>query len=184
MSVNTGGSRVTGGEISLTGRWKTRSFQADVITGYTYTNPISTTPDYNYSPQDEGLEATYLSTSHDTTGMILKYRSPHVFRFDVQITGQKWFGGFSARYQTALQNFDQAFIEFEEQGFVQWGVQQWLDENPRLPWIFDARVGREWPSGHKLSLIMSNLTNAEYAVRPMAMEAPRLTSLMYTYQIN
>ena len=182
MSVNTGGSRVTGGEISLTGRWTTRSFQADVITGYTYTNPVSTTPNYNYSPR--GLETTYLSTSYDTTGMVLKYRSPHVFRFDVQLSGQKWFGGFSARYQTALQNFDAAFIEFEEQGFVQWGVQQWLDENPRLPWVFDARIGREWPSGHKLTLVMSNLTNAEYAVRPMAMEAPRLTSLMYTYQIN
>ena len=184
MSVNTGGSRVTGSEISLTGRWTTRKFQADIITGYTYTNPISTTPDYNYNPQEDGLATTYLSTSHDTTGHLLKYRSPHVFRFDVQLSGQKWFGGLSARYQTALHNFDQAFIEFEEQGFVQWGVQQWLDENPDLPWIIDARLGREWPNGHKLSVLINNITNAEYAIRPMAMESPRLTSLMYTYQIN
>jgi len=182
--VNTGGSRVTGSEISLTGRWTTRKFQADIITGYTYTNPISTTPDYNYNPQEDGLATTYLSTSHDTTGHLLKYRSPHVFRFDVQLSGQKWFGGLSARYQTALHNFDQAFIEFEEQGFVQWGVQQWLDENPDLPWIIDARFGREWPNGHKLSVLINNITNAEYAIRPMAMESPRLTSLMYTYQIN
>ena len=184
MSVNTGGSKVTGAETSITGRWTTSKFQADFITGYTYTNPVSTTPDYNYNPQADGLPTTYLSTSHDTTGMILKYRSPHVFRFDVQVSGQKFFGGVSARYQTALNNFDQAFIEFEEQGFVEWGVQQWLDENPGLPWIFDARIGREWPNGHKLSLVMNNLTNAEYAIRPMAMEAPRLTSLMYTYQID
>lgn len=184
MSVNTGGSKVTGAETSITGRWTTSKFQADFITGYTYTNPVSTTPDYNYNPQADGLPTTYLSTSHDTTGMILKYRSPHVFRFDVQVSGQKFFGGVSVRYQTALNNFDQAFIEFEEQGFVEWGVQQWLDENPGLPWIFDARIGREWQNGHKLSLVMNNLTNAEYAIRPMAMEAPRLTSLMYTYQID
>lgn len=184
MSVNTGGSSVTGAETSITGRWTTSKFQADFITGYTYTNPISTTPDYNYNPQGDGLETTYLSTSQDTTGMLLKYRSPHVFRFDVQVSGQRFFGGVSARYQTALHNFDKAFIEFEEQGFVQWGVQQWLDENPDLPWIFDARIGREWSNGHKLSLVISNLTNAEYAIRPMAMEAPRLTSLMYTYQID
>lgn len=184
MSVNTGGSSVTGGEVSLTGRWTTRRFQADVITGYTYTNPISTTPDLNYNPKESGLATSYLSTSHDTTGYILKYRSPHVFRFDVQVAGQRWFGGLSARYQTALQNFDQAFIEFEQQGFVQWGVQDWLTEHPRLPWILDMRLGREWPSGQKLSLVISNLTNAEYAIRPMAMESPRLTSLMYTYQIK
>ena len=116
--------------------------------------------------------------------MLLKYRSPHVFRFDVQVSGQKFFGGLSARYQTALRNFDKAFIEFEEQGFCGMGRKQWLDENPELPWIFDARIGREWTNGHKLSLVISNLTNAEYSIRPLAMEAPRLTSLMYTYQID
>ncbi len=187
MSANTGGSRVTGIETSINGRLTTRTFQADFITGYTFTNPVSTTPEYNYNPDSEGGPTTYLNTSYDTTGMLLKYRSPHVFRFDVQVSGQKFFGGFSARYQTALRNFDAAFIEFEENpnlSGINWGVRGWLEENPNLPWIFDARIGREWPNGHKLSLIISNLTNAEYAIRPMAMEAPRLTSLMYTYQID
>ena len=59
-----------------------------------------------------------------------------------------------------------------------------LEENPELPWVFDARIGREWTNGHKLSLVISNLTNAEYSIRPLSMEAPRLTSLMYTYQID
>ncbi|MGB1122631.1 MAG: TonB-dependent receptor [Flavobacteriales bacterium] len=187
MSANTGGSRVSGIETSITGRWTTRSFQADFITGYTYTNPISTTPDYNYNPDPEGATTTYMSTSYNTEGMLLKYRSPHVVRFDVQVSGQKFFGGMSMRYQTALKNFDAAFIEFEESSNlsgINWGVRGWLEEHPELPWIFDARFGREWPNGHKLSLVISNLTNAEYTIRPLAMEAPRLTSLMYTYQID
>ena len=50
MSANTGGSSVTGAETSITGRWTTRKFQADFITGYTYTNPISTTPDTTTIP--------------------------------------------------------------------------------------------------------------------------------------
>ncbi len=187
MSANTGGSRVTGVETSITGRLTTRSFQADFITGYTYTNPISTTPEYNYNPDPDGTPTTYLSTSYNTDGMLLKYRSPHVFRFDVQVSGQKFFGGLSARYQTALKNFDAAFIEFEEDSNlsgINWGVRGWLEENPELPWVFDARIGREWTNGHKLSLVISNLTNAEYSIRPLSMEAPRLTSLMYTYQID
>ena len=28
-------------------------------------------------------------------------------------------------------------------------------------------------NGHKLSLVISNLTNAEYSIRPLSMEAPR-----------
>jgi hypothetical protein len=119
--------------------------------------------------------------------LILKYRSPHVFRFDAQISGAKWFGGLSLRYQTNLQNFDQAFISFEENpaiSNINWGARDWLEQNPALPWIIDARFGREWSNGHKITLLMNNITNEEYAIRPMAMEAPRLTTLMYTYEIN
>lgn len=188
MSVNTGGSRVTGGEISINGRLQLDRVRIDILTGYTYTNPVSTTPDLNYNPDStSNYAATYYGTSHDTTGLILKYRSPHVFRFDAQISGEKWFGGLSARYQTNLRNFDQAFISFEENpaiSGINWGARDWLEQNPSLPWIIDARFGREWSNGHKVTLIVNNIANQEYAIRPMAMEAPRLTTLMYTYEIN
>ena len=188
MSVNTGGSKVTGGEISINGRLQMDRVRIDVLTGYTYTNPVSTTPGFNYNPDStSNYAATYYGTSHDTTGLILKYRSPHVFRFDAQVSGAKWFGGLSVRYQTNLRNFDQAFISFEENpaiSGINWGARDWLEENPSLPWIIDARFGREWSNGHKVTLVMNNITNEEYAIRPMAMEAPRLTTLMYTYEIN
>jgi iron complex outermembrane receptor protein len=188
MSVNTGGSKVTGGEISINGRLQMDRVRIDVLTGYTYTNPVSTTPGFNYNPDTtSNYAATYYSTSHDTTGLILKYRSPHVFRFDAQISGAKWFGGLSARYQTNLRNFDQAFIAFEENpaiSGINWGARAWLEQNPSLPWVIDARFGREWSNGHKITLVMNNIANAEYAIRPMSMEAPRLTTLMYTYEIN
>ena len=188
MSVNTGGSKVTGAEISINGRLQMDRIRVDVLTGYTYTNPVSTTPGYNYNPDStSNYAATYYATSHDTTGLILKYRSPHVFRFDAQISGEKWFGGLSMRYQTNLQNFDQAFISFEEDpaiSNINWGAREWLEQNPSLPWIIDARIGREWSNGHKITLVINNITNEEYAIRPMSMEAPRLTTLMYTYEIN
>ena len=59
-------------ETSITGSWTTKKFQADFITGYTYTNPVSTTPDTTTTPNPDGLETTYSSTSQDTTGMLLK----------------------------------------------------------------------------------------------------------------
>lgn len=185
-SINTGESRVTGAEISIMGRHETDRVRLDLIAGYTYTRPISLSPDYNYNPDPNGTVTTYYNTSHDTTNLILKYRSPHLVRFDLQATAAKWFGGVSVRYQSQLQNFDEAFIKFEAEDIVdiEWGLADWLDTHPRSPWLVDIRIGRQWNEHHRLSIIVSNLANAEYVIRPLAIEPPRLTQIMYTYEIK
>ena len=53
-----------------------------------------------------------------------------------------------------------------------------------LPWIVDLRAGVNLTEQHKLSVVISNLTNAEYAIRPLAIEAPRLVNVVYTYELN
>ena len=168
------------------GRHETDRVRLDLIAGYTYTRPISLSPDYNYNPDPNGTVTTYYNTSHDTTNLILKYRSPHLVRFDLQATAAKWFGGVSVRYQSQLQNFDEAFIKFEAEDIadIEWGLADWLDTHPRSPWLVDIRIGRQWNEHHRLSIIVSNLANAEYVIRPLAIEPPRLTQIMYTYEIK
>jgi outer membrane receptor protein involved in Fe transport len=181
-SLNTGESQVRGAEISLMGQAKwgnNDQHSLDLLTGYTYTNPISLTPEFNYGG---GLSTTYLGTSHDTTGHILKYRSPHLVRFDAQWTHPKGFIGLSARYQSVIKNFDLAFITFD--GLVDWGLADWVDEHPALPWIIDLRVGFNVSDHSRLSVVVSNLLNEEYSIRPLAIEAPRLVNVVYTYEIE
>jgi len=181
-SLNTGESQVRGAEISLTGQAKwggQDQHTLDILTGYTYTNPISLTPDFNYG---DGEEVNYLGTSYDPTGHILKYRSPHLVRFDAQWTHPKGFVGVSARYQSVLQNFDQAFIIFD--GLADWGLEDWLDDHPTLPWIIDLRVGFNVSDHSRLSVVVSNLLNEEYSIRPLAIESPRLVNVVYTYEIE
>jgi len=183
-SLNTGESQVRGVEVSLMGQAKWGSndqHTLDILTGYTYTNPISLTPDYNYG---DGVTTTYLGTSYDTTGHILKYRSPHLVRFDAQWTHPKGFVGVSARYQSVLQNFDKAFVTFEDLEFVDWGLNDWLEDHPTLPWIIDLRVGFNLSDHSRLSVVVSNLLNEEYSIRPLAIEAPRLVNVVYTYEIE
>ena len=183
-SLNTGESQVRGVEVSLMGQAKWGSndqHSLDILTGYTYTNPISLTPEYNYG---EGVTTTYLGTSYDTTGHLLKYRSPHLVRFDAQWTHPKGFVGVSARYQSVLQNFDKAFVTFEELEFVDWGLRDWLEDHPTLPWIIDLRVGFNVNENSQLSVVVSNLLNEEYSIRPLAIEAPRLVNVVYTYEIE
>ncbi len=186
-SLNTGESQVVGAEVSLMGQLKWGAddqHSIDLLTGYTYTNPISLTPYLNYDPDSTNLSTTYIGTSHDTTGYLLKYRSPHLVRFDAQWTFPKGFLGVSARYQSVLKNFDEAFVSFEEFGFVDWGLNDWLDKNPTLPWLIDVRFGLNVNDQSKISLVVSNLLNEEYSIRPLAIEAPRLVNLVYTYEFQ
>ena len=188
-SLNTGRSRVSGWEVSWVGRAKWGASTIDMLAGYTYTNPVSLTPDYLYSVVtnangDTVGGANYNNTSRDTTGNVLKYRSQNLVRLDAEWRKGDWFVGVSARYQSALRNIDQAWLTFEELGVVDWGLQTWLDNNPTLPWIWDFRAGYNVAENHKLSLVVSNLTNAEYSIRPLAIEAPRLVNVVYTYEVH
>ena len=201
-SLNTGTSRVTGWETALMGRATWGETTLDLLTGYTYTNPITLTPDSVYgfgtNPLTGGAiqPVSYNNTSYDTTGQVLKYRSQHLFRFDAELRRPKWFLGFSARYQSALQNIDQAWLGFEQSSSdLNWGLEDWLEEHSRfnyrtgrrelvLPWVFDMRLGWNVTDLHKLSLVVSNLTNAEYSIRPLAIESPRLVNVVYTYELQ
>ena len=208
-SLNTGRSRVTGWETSIMGRATWGETTLDVLAGYTYTNPISLTPDYAYAAVLNGTDTlgvmTYNSTSFDIesvpldedillitsdsvfapAGNLLKYRSQHLVRFDAEVRRDNWFLGMSVRYQSALQNIDKAWLAFEQAlPDIDWGLQTWLTDNPRQPWIVDARVGLNVSEHHKMSVVVSNLTNAEYSIRPLAIEAPRLVNVVYTYEIH
>ena len=188
-SLNTGSSRVTGWETSLMGRATWGETTLDVLAGYTYTNPVSLTPDYLYSVTTNAAGdtvggASYNNTSLDTTGQVLKYRSQNLVRFDAELRRGPWFLGASARYQSALQNIDAAWLFFEQLGVVDWGLGTWLADNPNLPWIWDFRAGINLSDHHKMSLVVSNLTNAEYSIRPLAIESPRLVNLVYTYELK
>ena len=188
-SLNTGESVVRGAEVSLMGQAKfgsDKQHTIDVIAGYTYTNPTCSTPDYNYNTSTGALqtELSYLTTSFDTTNYILKYRSQHLVRFDAQWTHSKGYAGVSARYQSAIQNFDKAFVDIEDYDpNINWGLAQWIEHNPKQPWIVDMRVGWELKDTHKVAIVASNLFNKEYAIRPLAIEAPRLVNLVYTYEL-
>lgn len=216
-SVNTGQSLVTGAEVSVMGQAEVGEKTISLLAGYTYTNPVSLTPRLDYNTEDNDFAdstITFMNTSSDPSNNILKYRSQHLVRFDMEVSNEKGFLGVSARYQSALQNVDVAFLDMERMGLVDWGLMEWLsmnydneterwgyydyEINPeteeafgwsdepvyKLPWIIDMRAGTNVSENAKVSLVVSNLLNAEYSIRPLAIEAPRLVNLVYTYEIK
>ena len=188
-SVNTGGAKVTGYEFELGGKGKIGGVDIGVLAGYTHTTPISTTPDQVYS-RSAGLGAlpySYNTTSSNTDDNILKFRVRDMFRSDIQLTYHKVFCGFSVRYNSHVRNIDKVFIDLDESAnaalALHTGVSSWMQTHTTGTTLVDVRAGVDLTKEVRLSVIVNNLTNEVYALRPLAIEAPRTFQVQMTFEL-
>ncbi len=191
-SVNTGKARIQGAELSVMGQGKIGEVDLMLMSGYTYTLPVSTTPDFSYGipPNGEFEELkvpeqyTYKTTSSDTTNNILKYRMQHLIRADISAKWNSFMLGWSVRYNSHMQNIDRAFEDLETVSVANFqpGISKWRNENRDGDYVIDMRAGYTFKSRHRLSIVVSNLLNREYSIRPLAIEEPRLTTIQYSVE--
>jgi iron complex outermembrane receptor protein len=199
-SLNTGGARVTGLELELTARGRLKNVDLMMLMGYTHTRPVSTTPDLTYAEPVPGPPlpgstdpyiivpaSTYTNTSSDPTDDILKFRVEDLFRADVQAEYRILFVGGSLRYNSHVQNIDQAFVGLDEEPLTEdilpTGISGWMDTHTTGDWIVDARIGTKLGGHARVTFIVNNLTNEVYAIRPLAIEAPRSMQVQLTYAL-
>lgn len=185
-SVNTGTSRVSGAEVSVMGEGKIGAVRIQTLCGYTYTLPVSLTPKHEYAP---GI--TYLNTSSDTTDYLLKYRMQHLVRADLEFNYAKLIGGVSFRYNSFMKNIDNIFLLLDKDaenpnslGLLPTGIAEWRRTHNRGDYVIDVRLGYRLSRHHKLSLVVNNLLNREYTIRPLLIEKPRTVSVQYAFSYN
>jgi outer membrane receptor for ferric coprogen and ferric-rhodotorulic acid len=80
-------------------------------------------------------------------------------------------------------NIDNAF-EFLETNVPEVfnpGIVNWRQENNRGDYVVDMRVAYKVNDHHRIALVVNNLLNREYAIRPLSIEEPRLTTIQYTF---
>jgi len=192
-SLNTGKARVRGAECSIMGTGKiNEQFSIDVLGGYTYTQPISLTPSMQYAQQDSVniyyipllAKPSYLSTSSQSQNNILKYRMQHLFRWDIAARWKKWNTGISFRYNSHMQNIDIAFQELERQfpSLFNPGIQEWRDTHTTGDYVIDLRLGRQFKNS-SLSLVVNNVLNRIYSMRPLALEDTRNFAVQYSINL-
>ena len=153
------------------------------LIGQTLLDPVSLTPDSVYAefPTVPG-GVSYLSTSSDTTGHVLKYRIRNTFRANLSLQHENgWTIGWNAARNTSIQNIDKAFLDIEELGLLQYGLIDWLGDRKDAQWLHDVQVGRKFNDQHHVELIVRNAANLSYALRPLAAEANRLWMVRYTF---
>lgn len=184
-SLNTGGAKVNGYEFELAGKGAVGKVDLTMMLGYTHTLPVSTTPDEVYASSDiPGSfwpDATYTNTSSDPTDNILKYRVQNLFRGDVQAQYKRFAPGVSVRYNSHVQNIDQAFLFIDTPILIPTGVVGWMDTHNTGDWLVDVRLAYDLQKDLRVAFLVNNLTNEVYAIRPMSIEAPRSFQVMLTY---
>lgn len=173
-SLNTGEAKVTGTDISLSGGGRINDLNIRILSGYTYTRPVSLTPDFEYGP-----DLNYLNTSSDTTDNILKYRFQHLLRSDIELEYKNILFGTSARYSSFMQNIDLVFLTLDDAGILQTGLNDFRTENDGGNWVIDQRLGYQINAKHKLSVIAKNVFNKAFATRPLKIEPNRKISFQY-----
>ena len=90
--------------------------------------------------------------------------------------------GVSVRYNSHMQNIDYAFLYLESLPAANFnpGIEKWRAEHTTGDFVMDMRIGYEIKGRHKLAVVINNVLNREYAIRPLSIEEPRLTMLQYT----
>lgn len=108
---------------------------------------------------------------------ILRYRSLHNLRFDIETEWKGFTFGASANYNSHIHKMDLVFAL----GLVANGIQEFRKIHNKGNLIFDWRFGYRFNKKQHLNFIINNLLNTEYASRPARMGAPRTWSLKYTH---
>jgi outer membrane receptor protein involved in Fe transport len=184
---NTGPAVIYGidGSLAVDGKVY-RNLEMTFMVGYTYSIPKATDPHYAFytNPSDTTKQLTYITTSSDTTGYILKYRVQSLLKADLQLTWKRFSTGLAGRYYGFMKNIDRAFYEILDDPIfnVNTGIKQYRTDHNKGNFIVDFRVSYALKS-FKFSLIVNNLLNTEYSLRPLTMEPVRMSQLQVVFKI-
>ncbi len=175
QSVNIGDTRILGLDMSIAGQGELFGLKTGLLAGYTFIKPEF--QDFNE------LQQTLSSGCYDTEGNlipdcknVLKYRFPHTIKLDAETQIGKFTPGISFRYFSFMEAIDEAFNRFLP------GIKEFREDNNGGTTIIDARVLYHITDQSFLSLVCKNVLNAEYALRPALIDAPRNFTIKYVHE--
>lgn len=181
-SINIGETRVSGAEITFAGRGKIGPFELQTLCGYTYTQPISLNPDAPYPITTDGnTPLSYRKSGTAPEGNLLKYRFRHLAKGDIELSRGGTSLGLSVRYNSFMENIDKVFVDLDQLlpffDMPSPGLGKFRATHNKGVWITDFRIHVKLNQSTKLGIIINNLGNVEYALRPMVIESPRTTAV-------
>jgi outer membrane cobalamin receptor len=167
QSLNVGNTDIRGVELTLTGEVRRRGTVSTFLIGYTYIDPTYR----NFDPKRDTVSA---SANYN----VLKYRFKHNVKFDLE-TEYKSFGlGVSVQYNSFMESVDRILAPDESLSFIEQlrpfiAFTKFRKQHPNGFSLVDFRAFYHPTKKTKISVILANAFNIEYAYRPAYLEAPR-----------
>jgi outer membrane protease len=157
----------------------------NILAGYNYSNPITLDPEFMFYSDSAG-SVNYIKSSSvietDSNERVLKYRFRHTAKLDAEVVWKKWNLGFSYRYNSFMENIDNAFLALDNIIFKT-GLKEFRDQQRGGTHVMDARIGFSITPQSRLSLIVNNLTNLSYSLRPLFADPPRFFLIQYALRL-
>lgn len=163
QSQNIGNTDIKGYELTTGGGSTLGKHQWSVIGGYTFINPRFE----DFTEEDNRRSSADIN--------ILKYRSRHLFKLDVEDTFGGWVIGTGILYTSKMEAIDAIFE------LVITGLKTFRETHGGYT-VMDFRLARKWRP-FTFSLILKNALNEEYSSRPALMDAPRNVTFRMDYKI-
>ncbi|MEO0777173.1 MAG: TonB-dependent receptor [Bacteroidota bacterium] len=171
QSSNVGDTRIRGVELSLGGQGKIGDLLVNLIGGYTYTDPRFQEFDLSGKDIPYPLSDTVTAGQRNARGSsadtdVLKYRSRHLVKFDLELNWKKFTLAFAANHESHIKAIDWVFTLLPIQ------LEEYRQANNRGYRTFNMRLGYDIREGLRVTLLGKNLFNEEYTLRPGLLEAP------------
>jgi TonB-dependent SusC/RagA subfamily outer membrane receptor len=173
---NIGSTRITGLDVSLTGEGNLGDFKVSLLAGYTLLNP-------QYKDFEDSIVQADIKEYSTSEENILKYRNRHTIKFDGQVTYKGISVGVTVQYLSFMEAIDK-FLDGADDPVTNPGtgnpytkIHYFREEHNNGSLVLNARVAYQLAKFAKVSFLMSNVLNNEYAIQPGKLEAPRNFSL-------
>ena len=148
----------------MTGQGKVGDIPLSILAGYTYIDPKFK----DFTEEDRGRSSADFN--------ILKYRFQHSVKVDIEGAFGPMKVGIALIRNSHMEAIDALF----EQIIVP-GLGKFRAENDNGYYLWNARLSYQLTPQIKTSLLVNNLTNIEYSLRPGLLEPTRLWSARVDY---
>lgn len=173
---NIGNTRITGLDVSLTGEGNLGDFKVTLLAGYTLLNP-------QYKDFQDSIVQADIKEFSTSENNILKYRNRHTIKFDGQVTYKGISAGVTVQYLSFMEAIDKFLAGADDpvtspsskNPYTK--IYYFREKHNNGSLVLNARLAYQIAKFVKVSFLMNNVLNNEYAIQPGKLEAPRNFSL-------
>lgn len=180
MNQNRERSRIAGFEVSASGEWVISTLQSlRFFGGYTYYYPgdlVRDTAQRNVWRYLENAASSFINPDSSDIANMLTYRMNHSVRFDIEYQLWRFKLGGTITYNSFMNRIDPVFE------FVIPGVKNYRQTHNSGKAILDLRLIFDLKRNNAVSVIVKNILNTEYSLRPGIMDAPRNICIQYSHK--